>query len=96
MTFAQNMWSNRLGVDNDFCSYPQPDTCRTSLTSLERPLSEQILATYPCQIIVVHEPTADPNKAFIGTMLVFPTADLETYEDGVLVSAHHFDSQVPA
>jgi hypothetical protein len=58
-------------------------------------LSEQILATNPCQIIVVHEPTPDPNKAFIGMLIVFPTADIEIYENGALVGAHHFDSQVP-
>jgi hypothetical protein len=61
------------------------------------PLSkEQIFQTSPCQIVVIQEPTMDPNKAFIGEMIMYPTADFEIIEDGVLVSANHFESAVPA
>lgn len=56
---------------------------------------EQILQTSPCQIVIVQEPTMDPNKALIGEMIMYPTADFEVIEDGVLISTGHFESAVP-
>jgi hypothetical protein len=57
-------------------------------------MSERLLAS-PCQIVIIIEPTTDPDVPFIGAMVVYPTAWLELFDNGVMVKSMHFDSCVP-
>lgn len=52
-----------------------------------------LMITYPAQMIFMIEPTGDPdNPISYGEIVIYPTGWLEIIDNGVLISAQRYDT----
>jgi len=49
----------------------------------------------PCLVVVLQEPTDDPNVASVGIFVDYPIGYVDIFVDGILEETHEYNSCVP-